>query len=458
MTLLVIRILSPDDYGLMAIAQVFINVMAGFANVGLGDALVQQQHTPKPVVASAFGVMILISVGLTVLLSLAAYPISVWYHDPRLALLIQVASLGFILNALMTLPRVYLTKNLLIRPMFILELSSGLVGSITVIVLAYAGNGVWALMLGSLTGSVVKLIGFAILTAEYYVWPTLNFKLVRPLWSYGAFRTLDYVTWVVFTSADTFILGKWLGPAELGLYTVALNFAGMPLSKIAPIINSVAFPAFAMMQQQPSDARFYAMKAMRMMSIFTVPVFFGISAIAPEIVSLVFGPKWTAAEPILAILSLAMTFRAILLVIPNFLQGIGNARAGFWCTATGALLFPPAFMIGCHWGVLGVCYAWLLGYPVMFAINALLASRHGGLDFKVTLTLPLKPMTAGAAMLVAIAITRAFLPHKASEIFQLTIFILVGAATYGAVIILAFRPLALEILSLLPFNRPRKLV
>jgi teichuronic acid exporter len=194
---------------------------------------------------------------------------------------------------------------------------------------------------------------------------------------------------------------------------------------------------------------------MRLMAILSVPVFFGISAVAPEIVSIVFGPKWSEAEPILAILSLAVTFRAILLVIPNFLQGIGNARAGFWCTATGAVLFPPAFVIGCHWGALGVCYAWLLGYPVMFAINAWLASRHGGLDFRALLATPLKPIIAGVAMLIAITATRASLPQGVAEIARLAIFILVGAATYGGVMVLAFRPLVLEIVSLIPFRRSR---
>jgi O-antigen/teichoic acid export membrane protein len=196
------------------------------------------------------------------------------------------------------------------------------------------------------------------------------------------------------------------------------------------------------------------MKAMRLMAIVAVPVFFGISAIAPEIVSLIFGPQWHAAEPILAVLSLAMTFRAILLVIPNFLQGIGNARAGFWCTATGALLFPPAFLIGCHWGALGICYAWLLVYPVMFIMNAVLASRHGGLDFSQLLAIPLKPIAAGIAMLVAVAAARALLPNQ-SNIFGLGILVPIGAATYAAVMVLVFRPLALEVVSLVLSRRSR---
>ncbi len=448
MTLAVIRILTPDDYGLMAISQVFINFMAIFANLGLGDALVQQENTPRPVASAVFGVSIVLSAILTVMLCLAAYPIAQAYSDPRLVLLIQVASLGFLCSGLSTLPRAYLTKSLRIRPMFIMELSSGLIGSVVVIVLAYAGYGVWSLMIGTLSNSIIRLLGFAVLTAEYYVRPSLDLALIRPLYSYGAYRTLSIIAWTLFTSADTLILGRLLGPAELGLYTVALNFAGMPLSKIAPILNSVAFPAFAMVQSRPAKARFYAMKATRLMAVVSVPVFFGISAVAPEIVDLVFGPKWEAAKPILAVLSIAITFRAILLVIPNYLLGIGDARASFLCTAFGLLLFPPAFLIGCLWGVEGVCYAWLLGYPVMFAVNALIASGADRLDFTAVLAIPLRPIVAGIVMLVAVWQLRPYLPEAAPEVVRVAILVAAGAATYAVVMILAFRPLVLEIVSL----------
>jgi O-antigen/teichoic acid export membrane protein len=448
MTLAVIRILTPDDYGLMAISQVFINLLAVFANLGLGDALVQQENTPKPVAATVFGVSIVLSAILTVVLSLAAYPIAQWYGDPRLVLLIQVSSLGFLCNGLSTLPRAYLTKSLRIRPMFIMELSSGLFGSVVVIVLAYTGYGVWSLVLGTLASTIIRLLGFAVLTAEYFVWPSLNLRLIRPLYSYGAYRTMSIIAWILFTSADTLILGRLLGPAELGLYTVALNFAGMPLNKIAPILNSVAFPAFAMIQSRRAEARFYAMKATRLMAVVSVPVFFGISAVSPEVVDLVFGPQWEAAKPILAVLSIAITFRAILLVIPNYLLGIGDARASFHCTAFGLLLFPPAFLIGCQWGVLGVCYAWLLGYPVMFAVTALIASGHGRLDFTAVLEIPLRPMAAGIVMLLAVWQLRPYLPESLPEVARVAILVAAGAATYGAVMILAFRTLVLEIVSL----------
>lgn len=448
MTLLVIRILSPDDYGLMAITQIFISVLGGLANVGLADALIQREETPRPIVAAVFGLLLVVTLVTMTALFFAAYPLAGWYEDARLVPLIQISSLGLLFSTLCTMPRVYLTKSLRVRPIFVLEMSSGVMSSFIVIALAYLGYGVWSLMIGWLSSMFVRCIGFLWLTPEYFVWPSLDFGPVKPLLSYGYYRTLDYLTWVAYTSADALIIGRMLGTADLGRYAVAMNFAGMPLSKIAPIINSVAFPAFAMVQTNPSEARFYATKAMRMAATLAVPVFFGVSAIAPEIVDLVFGPKWAATEPMLAVLSLAVAFRAILLVVPNYLQGIGHARAGFWCTMAGLIIFVPAVYVGCHFGIMGACYAWLLGYPVMYAVNVWIAARWGGLDARKLLLIPLGPMLAGGVMIAAITLLRPYVMFESFEIARVVTLILAGAAVYTSVLGLAFRPLLTEILSL----------
>lgn len=446
MTLVVIRILSPDDYGLMAVSQIFMNFMLGFSSMGFGDALVQQGETPKVVIQRLFGVLLLTSLLLGGAMALSAYPIADWYHDQRLVPLIQVSSAGFGFVALTALPRAFLTKYLQVRPLFIMELASGLVGAATVIVLAIAGYGVWSLMFGWLTTNVVKLLGLIWLASEHYVWPRFGFAGIGPLFSFGIYRTFEYLVWMVFVSADVLIISRWLGPAAVGIYVVASNFASMPLNKIAPIVNATAFPAFALVQERPSEARFYALKAVRMMAAIAVPVFFGLSVTAPEVVDLVFGPNWTAARPVLGVLALAVTFRAILLVVPNFLQGIGDSRASFWCTAAGAVIFPPAFVIGCHWGVVGVAWAWLLGYPLMYAVSALIAARRGGLDMRLLMMAPLRPVAAGIIMMVMVSVARLALPPTLPEYVEFAALVAVGAVTYSCVLIVMFRGLALEIM------------
>jgi O-antigen/teichoic acid export membrane protein len=420
--------------------------MLGFGSMGLGEALIQQGETPKIVVERVFGVLIVTAAMLTALLCLAAYPIGHWYHDDRLIPLIQVSSLGFPFAALTTLPRAYLIKDLRVRPMFIMELSSGLIGAATVIALAWSGYGVWSLMLGWLATNIVKLLGFALLASEYYVWPKLGLGGVGPLFSFGMYRIFEYTVWMVFTSADILVISRWLGTVEVGVYAVAANFAGMPLNKIAPIVNATAFPAFALVQKRPSEARFYAVKAVRMMAAIAVPVFFGLAVTAPEIVDLVLGPKWIAAMPVLRLLGLAFAFRAILLVMPIFLQGIGDSRAGFWCTATGAVIFPPMFIIGCHWGIAGVAWAWLIGYPFMYAANVFIVSRRGRLDIRSLVLAPLQPIVAGCLMMGAVTATRLLLTGTLPETAVFAILVAVGALTYGGVLFVMFRSLAVEMI------------
>ena len=450
MTLLVIRILSPSDYGLMAISMTFVNALSSFANLGLGDALVQRQDTPKQMIANVFGLVISVAACLTVVLFLAAYPIAAWYHDGRLVPLIQVASLGFLFDGLATIPRAFLAKSLRIRSMFLMETLSGLMGSGTVIILACAGQGVWALMGGWVVASLVHLVFLSLVMPEYYVWPRLNLGVLRPLYAYSLYRTLDNIAWVVLTSADVLILGWRFSPAEVGLYTVALNFAGMPLNKIAPIINSVAFPAFAMVQDRPAEARFYVMKALRLMSLVSVPVFFGLSAIAPEVVDIVFGPKWAAAKPLLAVLALAMTWRAVLLVIPNYLRGIGDARAGFWCTATGAVVLPPVFIVGCHWGLVGCCCSFLFGYPLIFIVNILITAHRGRLDFTSLLLVPARPVVAGSAMALLVVAVRSRLDPGGFELGQTAMLVATGVTAYLGMMAVTFPTQLKELTAIIP--------
>ncbi len=441
MTLAVIRVLSPNDYGLMAISQAFMTFMLGFANLGLGDALMQRKDTPPLLVSYAFGLLLLVSVTLCVGLALAAYPIAAWYGDPRLVPLLQLSSLGFVFNATTMLPRTMLAKEMRMRPIFAADLSSGLLGAALTTVLAFTGHGVWSLILGWVASNVVKQVAFLFVAGQFYVWPRLNLGAVRGLLGFGAFTTLEYTAFMITTTADVLIVSRLLGAAEVGIYTVVLNFAALPLSKVAPIVNSIAFPAFAMVQGDRKEASYYVLKGVRMMAVLVVPVFFGIAAVAPEVVDIVFGPSWAAARPLLPILSL----RAMLILLPNYLMGIGDAKGAFWCTGTGTAIFPLAVLLGCVWGLEGACWAWLVCYPVVFAIEGLIASRRGGFEYWAIVGAPLQPIVAGAVMAGAVTAVRLLLPGTLPEMVRTALLVVTGAVVYPAMLLVAFRPLAAEL-------------
>jgi hypothetical protein len=246
-------------------------------------------------------------------------------------------------------------------------------------------------MIGWLVRSIVQLIGFAILAAEYYTWPSLDLRLVRPLLSYSTFRTLEALAFVVFTSADLLIIGLWLNPADLGRY--ALRARQHAAEQVHPIINSVAFPARDGQGRRPRRATMPEGDATDGDCLVSC---FGIAAIAPgrgyRLRTMARGGRC------LRCLRWPQSFGRSLVVV-NYLQGIGDARAGgarYWCYH---LSFT--FIVGCHWGAIGVYAA--LGSPL---------SRHQcpdrilvwPLDYKVLLIAPLRVLAA--SMIAAVTALR----------------------------------------------------
>lgn len=255
------------------------------------------------------------------------------------------------------------------------------------------------------------------------------------------------------TSADVMIIGRLLGPAALGLYTVTLNFAALPLSKVAPIVNSVALPAFALVQDRRAEAAASLLKALRLMALLTAPVFLGIAATAPEIVDLVFGPAWAEAKPLLPLLCAALTFRAMLILVPNYLLGMGDAKAAFWCTATGAAVLPAAVLVGCTWGITGACAAWVVAYPVIFGLAALIAHRRGDVAWFGIVAAALRPLGAAAAMVAAVRLARLLMPETLPSLARLAAMAGIGAVVYASVIAFGFPTLFRELLQVIRGRR-----
>ena len=304
-------------------------------------------------------------------------------------------------------------------------------------------------MLGWLAGGVVRLVGLMAYGQGHLVMPRLGLGGVAPLFSFGAYRALDSLAWIVATSIDVLIIGRLLGPSAVGLYSVALNFAMMPLSKTAPIINATAFPAFALAHERPADARYYLLKSMRLMALVAVPVFFGLAAVAPEVVALVFGPRWSEAVPVLAILSLAAVMRAIPVPVATFLQGIGDSAGSFWCSAVGIVLLVPAMMIGCQWGVEGAALAWCVVAPVHYVIVVVIVARRGRMAMGALMAVPVLPVVAGLVMLAVLMLARWASVELSSTLARLVLLVAVGVASYAAAVALLMPGAVAELRALL---------
>jgi teichuronic acid exporter len=241
---------------------------------------------------------------------------------------------------------------------------------------------------------------------------------------------LGRVIWFFFIQADMLLAGRWLGKEALGFYSVAMHLASLPNTRITALINQVAFPAFSRMQ---SDLPWIAAKTLmgvRMLSILSFPILWGLSSVAPEVVEVVLGPAWANTTLPLQVLGLIMPLRLVSTFVPNAVQGLGRFDVALRNIIVAFAVMVPAFAIGVQWGLVGLCLAWLFGTPVMFLLNmrqnmAVLKTRLGSL-----LAAMGRPAVAGFMMYGAIAACRTTAVAEFAAPVRLGLLILVGALAY----------------------------
>jgi teichuronic acid exporter len=447
MTLITVGLLSPQDYGLMAITMAGAGFLAATSSTGFANVIVQNHHISENELRAVFGVLLLINAACLVLLCALA-PLAAWvYDEPRLVKLLLVASLMFVAIALQAIPRATLEKKLDLKTSSRIDLVSNITGGALTLLLALKGAGVWSLVVGMLFTTFLKAVGLG-LAAPYFRRPLFAHRNLSEILRFGGLRSLESVLWAIYSSSDVFIIGKLLGADILGVYSVSRYVAAMPIEKLMLVIGPVAFPAFAQVQHDRAEALQYLEKGFRLLAFLCLPAFLGLAATAPQIVDLL-GDNWSKAATPLAILALGMALRPIEVLVSPFLVGIGEYVASFKNTLFATILFPVAFVVGSHWGLLGVCAAWLVAYPLQLA--SLL--RRVALVTKtslVRLLLPLLlPLGGALIMFGAVRLTAILLPAELGNKTTLAALVATGMLVYLGYAAVVMRWIFFELAGLL---------
>jgi teichuronic acid exporter len=431
-TIVVIRLLTPGDYGLLAMATVFSSFLVLLAEAGLGMALVQARDTDHAKLPRVLGAVIVIDVGLCLVQLAAAPVIAAFFGEERLTPIIRVLAVQFLLMIFAVIPVALLTKALDFKRQSVVEFGAAACGSVATLVAALAGWGVWAIVAGTLIGQLCRTAAIN-WVAPCWVRPQFSFAGLREMLAFGGQVTGARVLWFVYSQADIFVVGKVLGTDAVGSYSVAMQVASMPVQKLSAVVNQVAFPAFAQAQHAPETVRQYLLKGVRLLSFVAFPLLWGISSIAGEIVTDVLGAQWSAAVIPLTLLTLVMPLSMLSPFLNAVFHGTGHARVVLHNVLTASLVMPAAFYIGAHWGLNGLSCAWLVAFPVVFALNLRRMLPIVGLCAARIVAAISMPLIASVAMYAAVAVVRhacaAYLPAPT----LLVALISTGATVYCAV-------------------------
>ena len=429
-TLLVIRLLTPADYGLLAMATVFVAFLAIFSELGLGAAVVQKADVDERLLRRAFGVVLIVHFALTALLALSAPLIAAFYVEPRVVPVIRVLSLQFVLAAFAVIPDAQLQRRMEFRNRSLVDLSGAIVGSLVTLAMAFGGAGVWALVAGSLLNQLLKTVGINWLSPFVHK-PDFSVKGMRSLFTFGGHMTAAGVFGMIYTQMDIIICARLLGNEILGFYSVAVHLASLPTQKISGLINGVAFPAFATMQHDVRKVAENVLLGTRILSFFAFPVSWGMSSIAPEIVDVILGPKWTHSIIPLQILALVIPLRTSSILLATAVQGMGRSDIVLRNTVWAVAVSGPVLFIGAYWGGLtGLSLSWLVVSPLLMVPVLMRSAPVIGLSSRQMLAAMVPAAGAGLVMYAAVALTRYVIDSSQAGLLRLCILISAGALVY----------------------------
>jgi teichuronic acid exporter len=450
-TIVIIRLLLPADYGLMAMANVAIGFLSMIAEMGFGASLVQSADLDRIRIRQVWGAALLLNAAICVVLAAAAPLIAGFYDEPRLVAVIRIASIQFVINGFGLVPDAIMRRSLEFKRLSIVEIASGLFGSVATLLLAYAGHGVWALVLGGLLATTARSLLLQV-AHPVRLWPSFSFVGARRFVSFGASLTLTRLLWYMFSQADILIAGKILGKDTLGLYSVAVHLAAMPMSRVMSVVNDVAFSAFAKIQHDRDAISANVRLAVRLIALLAFPMMWGLATVAPEIVRIAMGPNWLAAILPLQIVALTIPLRIVGTVVSTAIISVGRVDIVMLTTFIGTLLAPPLFFIGARYGIVGLSLAWVVVTPIMVCLNLVRALPTLGTSAR-TIFAELAP-SAFAALLMALGVAAMRLAlASVNDSVRLAPLVLTGIALYAGVTALINRKTAFEALQLFFPNR-----
>ena len=420
-TMILSRVLERKDFGLVAMASVWLAFLQLFADVGLSNALIAKQDLSPQAQNAVYWTNLLSALLMSLVVGASAPLQAAFFSQPELAPLVWCMAPGFLITAAGQPFAMIARREFRFRRVAMGNIIAALTLLLASVGLALLGAGPYALVFSSQTSILSRVIYY--MAAERRYWfPRLPFRFrdLRGLLQFGLFQTLDRLCSLLWRNIEYVLIGRFMGPDPVALYRLASELPVRPMSFITPLVNTVAFPAFARKQADREAVRRGVLEITRFLATAVFPMLFGMAVSAPLVIPVIFGPKWTGAIPLVPILCLLAATRLLSNPVDSMLLGLGLVRLSFVCNAILAALAVPVFAVCATISLQAVAWAAALIYLSVFIGRwRAVFWRPIGLGPKAYLAVLAKPVAfssimAGAAWLTMTATAGriAFLPAR----------------------------------------------
>ncbi|WP_141242256.1 lipopolysaccharide biosynthesis protein [Leptolyngbya sp. BC1307] len=451
------RLLGPQTFGLIALAQIFLRLIQSLTKQGFTQVLIQKDNLDRSELDTAFWSNIGITSVLTAVCVVLAQQVSVWFKEPMLAQIIPWLSANFILVALNDVQRALLMREFDYKTIatrtFIAAPISGVIG----ISMAFSGYGVWSLVGKTLSENAVTVI----LLWQVSDWrPSFNFSIARfkELFEFQINIVGISVLGTINGQIDNFLVGYYIDSTTLGYYVVANKVVVLVADLLGGATQKIALPMFSRLRADLDKLQKIFCKITQVVSFIAFPVFFGIAILASEITFVAFGPEWAPAIPLMQILAFAGLQNSVYSFLGELTTAFGkpawNLRIGFASVVFKAV----GFMIAVQSGIVAVAVVQMMVGYVFTPIRLFFVNRLTHISFSKYLKSHVSPLL-GVVIMSGMIISAKYLLGDFLNIYvALGVYVVVGAVSYLASIFIIDRQLIQDIIQFAQaaFLRQRK--
>ena len=360
-TIILVGILSPDDFGLIAMALLVINFLDIFKDLGTSSALIQNQNLSDYLKSSVFWINFTFGAIFTLVIYFLSPLIAQLFNSDKITPVLQVLSLIFIISGLSLTQKALLERSLSFKTLANIELVSSALGFFAALYLAFNGFGVWSLVAQVLTFTIFN----STLLWIFSSWkPKFYFRLhdIKSIASYSlnlvGFNLINYIA----RNSDYFLIAKFLDERSLGHYYLAYRIMLYPLQNISTVVSRVIFPSFSILQNDNIRLSQSYLKLTNLIALLTFPMMAGMAIVSYDFTNVFFGSEWNVGLVALLIVILAPVgaLQSIVSTVGIIYQVKGKTDWMFRWSIFATSVMVIGFLIGLKWGVVGISVSYLV--------------------------------------------------------------------------------------------------
>jgi O-antigen/teichoic acid export membrane protein len=400
-TVLLARLLTPKDYGLLGMVTIITGFIEIFNDLGLSAATVQRPYINHKQVSTLFWINVAMGTILCLLVAALSPAIAKFYNQPELIGITLLLAGNFLISSFGSQHNALLRRQMRFYSIARVDIIATCISLLAAIALASYGAGYWALVWMQVIASITNTLGLWITSGWQPGLPTRNSEIRSMLtfgWNLTGFRCFNYFS----RSFDNFLIGSNLGPQSLGIYAKAYQLLLLPVQQINTPINSVAISALSSLQSKPDEYSTFYRKAILTITTLGMPIVALMFASADKIILILLGEKWLEVVPLFQLLAPAAFIGTFNVATGWVYQTLGRTDRQFRSGIALSIINMVVFLIGIQWGVTGVAAAYGISQPILIVPTIIYCYYGTPLKFTDFLSSIYKPAIAsiGAGILL----------------------------------------------------------